>query len=182
MMMSTQKILRCSNILKADISHTWMRWEAKRNWGRRFKKIFQLHPDYRHPSKIDYQQKGNLPLLIVPISQMYFNRNVNPEIIPLTGLSWLKACFTEYYKQDIPLFHICLHSPFKADEYFISAMDDFLRFISGHNAINFKFASEIKEYNQVSPKTKILPYILAINRRLTGSFSKKKASIFGETK
>jgi len=108
-----------------------------------------------HPSKADYQQKGDLPLLIVPISQMFRIGSVSPEIIPSMGASWLKACFLEYYKQDLPLFHICLHSPCMVDDYFISAMDGFLRFISRYKNANFRFASDIKEYNEVNPKTRI---------------------------
>ena len=38
-------------------------------------------------------------------------------------------------------------------------MDNFLEFISKHKNINFKFASEIKEYDKVTPKTKVLPYL-----------------------
>jgi hypothetical protein len=126
-----------------------------------------------HPNKSDYQQKGNLPILIVPISQMFTNRSVNPEAIPSVGLSWLKACFLEYYKQGLPLFHMCLHSPCMTDHYFISAMEEFLNFISRYQNVNFKFASEIKEYNEVTPKTKILPYLLSLNRHVIGAFSNK---------
>jgi len=134
-----------------------------------------------HPSKSDYQQKGNLPLLIVPISQMFPTRSVNPEGIPFVGLSWLKACFLEYYKQDLPLFHICLHSPCMTDKYFISAIENYLKFISKYKNVNFKFASEIKEYRRVEPKTKILPYILSLNRRVIGAYSKKtRVKISGE--
>lgn len=122
-----------------------------------------------HPSKKDYQEKGDLPLLIVPISQMFPTGNVNPEVAPSVGLSWLKACFSEYYKQNLPLFHICLHSPCMIDKYFISAMDDFLKFISNHKNVNFKFASEIEEYDEVKSRTKfhILPYLFGINRDIT---------------
>lgn len=116
-----------------------------------------------HPSEKDYQKKGDLPLLIVPISQMFLMGSVNPEVVPSVGLSWLKACFLEYYKQDLPLFHICLHSPCMTDPYFISAMDNLLKFISSHKKVNFKFASEIEEYDEVNPKTKILPYISGFN-------------------
>ncbi|MCD6239309.1 MAG: polysaccharide deacetylase family protein [Thermotogae bacterium] len=136
-----------------------------------------------HPSEEDYQQKGDLPLLIVPISHMFIGGNVNPEVVPSVGLSWLKACFLEYYQQNMPLFHICLHSPCMTDPYFISAMDDFLKFISKHKNIGFKFASEIEEYDEVNPKTKFTPYLFAINRNImkTGLRS-LRSRILGETK
>jgi len=118
-----------------------------------------------HPAREDYQGKGGLPLLIVPISQMFRLGNVNPEVVSTVGLPWLKACFSEYYHQKLPLFHICLHSPAMTDEYFIHAMDEFLRFISKHD-VEFKFASETKEYSGVSPKSNILPYLLGINKNL----------------
>jgi hypothetical protein len=118
------------------------------------------------PCEHDYQEKGNLPLLIVPISQMFRFSNVNPENVPLVGLPWLKACFLEYYKQDMPLFHICLHSPCMTNNYFISAMNDFLRFISNHDNVHYKFASEIGEYLEITPKTNILPYLIGINKNI----------------
>ena len=127
-----------------------------------------------HPSEKDYQEKGDLPLLIVPISQFFPVGNVNPEIAPLVGLSWLKACFLEYYKQNMPLFHICLHSPCMTDSYFISVMDDFLQFISKHKDINFKFASEIEEYDKVDPRTNIFHYLFGVNRNIMAFFIKSK--------
>ena len=119
-----------------------------------------------HPSEKDYQEKGNLPLLIVPISQYFPVGNVNPEVAPLVGISWLKACFLEYYQQNIPLFHICLHSPCMTDIYFISAMVKFLKFISKYKNITFRFASEIEEYAEINTKTYPLPYLFGVNRNI----------------
>jgi len=127
-----------------------------------------------YPSKKDYQEKGDLPLLIVPISQFFSGHSVNVEFISAYGLSWLKASFLEYYKQNVPLFHICLHSPSMTDSYYISAMDDFLSFISRHKNIKFKFASEIKEYEEMSPKTNLLPYFFGINGNIIKTFLKRK--------
>jgi len=127
-----------------------------------------------HPNKNDYREKGDSPLLIVPISQMFHSGSVNPEVASSVGLSWLKACFLEYYRQNLPLFHICLHSPCMTDPYFISVMDDFLKFMSNHKNVNFKFASEIEEYDEVNPKTKIAPYLFGINRNIIGIFLKSK--------
>lgn len=119
-----------------------------------------------HPSEHDYQERGDLPLLIVPISQMFHAGNVNPEVVPQVGISWLKACFTEYYQQEMSLFHICLHSPCMTDPYFLSAMDEYLGFIARHRNINFRFASEIPEYAPVSQSTHVMPYIWGINRNI----------------
>ena len=125
-----------------------------------------------HPSQGNYQKRGNLPLLIVPISQTFMGGNVNPEGAPDIGLPWLQAGFSEYYRQDLPLFHICLHSPCGTDDYFLSVMDKLLGFISRHRDANFKFASEVKEYEEVNPKTNILPYIFGINRDIIKSYLK----------
>ncbi len=119
-----------------------------------------------HPGEHDYQERGDLSLLIVPVSQMFHTGNVNPEVVPRVGLSWLKACFTEYYSQGIPLFHICLHSPCMTDPYFLSAMDEFLEFIAQHRSINFRFASEVGEYAPVSPSTRVAPYLLGVNKSI----------------
>ena len=119
-----------------------------------------------HPSEDDYQKKGDLPLLIVPISKYFRNGGVSPEMANKVGVSWLKACFSEYYNQGVPLFHICLHSPSMTDNYFVSAMDSLLSFISKHKDINFRFASEIKEYPETNFKTNIIPYIFGLNARI----------------
>jgi len=128
-----------------------------------------------HPGREDYQKEGELPLLIIPISRMLFAGNVTPEVVPLVGLPWLKACFLEYHKQNMPLFHICLHSFCMTEPYLISAMDDFLNFVSEHKDVNFKFASEIREYDEITPKAKVLPYLLVgVNRNIISSFIKMK--------
>lgn len=122
-----------------------------------------------HPSREDYQEKGDLALLIIPISQVFRAGNVNPEVVPKFGLSWLKACFTEYYEQRMPLFHICLHSPCMTDPFFVSAMDEFLDFIALHRNIDFRFVSEVDGYAPVSPSTRIVPYLLGINKTIIES-------------
>lgn len=122
-----------------------------------------------HPSEDDYQERGGLPLLFIPISQMLRVDGVSPEITPIAGLGWLKACFIEYYRQNLPLFHICLHSPCMTDQYFISVMDNLLKFISRHE-VKFKFASEIEEYEEMSPRTNIRPYMLGINKEIIRTF------------
>jgi len=119
-----------------------------------------------HPSEQDYQEKGSLPLLIIPISQMLYAGNANPELVPQVGLSWLKACFTEYYSQRMPLFHICLHSPCMSDPYFLAVMDGFLDFISKHKNVNFIFASEVHEFNPVTPITRVSPYFFGMNMQM----------------
>lgn len=128
-------------------------------------KLPRIYMPY-HPSEHDYQERGDLPLLMVPISQMLHAGNVNPEVVPRVGISWLKACFTEYYRQRMPLFHICLHSPCMTDSYFISLMDELLGFIERHRNINFRFVCEINEYAPVSPSTQFMPYLRGINRNI----------------
>lgn len=126
------------------------------------------------PSENDYQKKGNLPILMVPISQYFPHGNVNPEIVHQVGLQWLKACFLEYYKQGLPLFHICLHSPSMTDSYFCSQMDNLINFISKHKNVNFKFASEVKEYSPIKINTNIIPYVFGINNHILKTFFRNK--------
>jgi hypothetical protein len=169
-------------LIKAGITHDCSAPAHSKANHYDWSKLPRICMPYR-PSEKDYQKKGSLPLLIVPISQMFLAGSVNPEVVSSVGLSWLKACFLEYYKQDMPLFHICLHSPCMTDPYFISAMEDFLKFISKHKNIHFKFASEIEEYDEVNPKTNILPYLFRVNRHIIKTYSKAiRSRIFGETK
>lgn len=115
-----------------------------------------------HPSELDYQERGNLRLLVVPVSEMLMGADANPEMAPYLGASWLRACFKEYFSQNLPLFHICLHSLSMTDPYYRSTMREFLRFISTHH-VTFKFASEIEQYDLVDPRTKISPYLRYVN-------------------
>ena len=131
-----------------------------------------------HPASHDYQAKGDLPVLMVPTSQVFPVGVVSPEFAPEVGLSWLKACFAEYYYQDLPLFHICLHSPSMTDDYFISIMDNYLNFISKHERINFRFSSEIYEYYEIHAKTHFHHYLSAINFRLLRKFIEPRIKQF----
>ena len=125
------------------------------------------------PNEKDYQEKGNMPFLIVPISQTLLGGTVNPEGVITYGLGWLKSCFSEYYKQNVPLFHICLHSPSMADNFYISIMDKFLSFISERGSVNFKFVSEIKEYPRKKFRANVAPYFLGANGDLAKTFLKR---------
>ena len=133
-----------------------------------------------HPDASDYQEKGNLGMLIVPVSQALLNGIVSPESTIKYGLSWIKACFLEYYKQKSPLFHICLHSPSMTDAHLLSAMEKFLSFISKKENINFKFVSEIKEYPEKTIRGNILPYFFAGNYNILKSGIKKVFKIRNE--
>ena len=132
-----------------------------------------------HPSSEDYQKKGDLPILIIPCSQTIFRMGIAPESVPSYGLSWFRVCFSEYYKQNAPLFHIFTHSPAMTDSYYLSVMDYFLSFISKHDNINFKFVSEIKEYParagrpSANFKTKLLPYAFAFNKEIAKTIIRK---------
>src|SRR3989344_97835 len=126
-----------------------------------------------NPSTGDYQKEGDLPILIVPISQFFPRQSVNLELISQVGQSWLNASFLEYYNQDAPLFHIILHSPSMTNEYFILAMDNFLTFVSKYKNINFRFVSEIKKYPDKKFKTNIFPYLRNLNMEIIATGLKK---------
>lgn len=126
-----------------------------------------------HPTAEDYQERGDSPILIVPASQTIFRRPIAPEGVPGYGISWFRVCFSEYYRQGVPLFHIFAHSPAMTDPYYYSVMESFLSFIFQHKNINFKFVSEIKEYPENNFKTNILSYLLAPNKEIVRKIFKK---------
>lgn len=96
------------------------------------------------PMAHDYQSPGDLPLLIIPISQLLKGGNVNPESAVTYPMPWFKLAFEEYYRKKSPVFHICLHSPIMTDQYFIDFFGRYLEYIAGHKGIEFKFAREIE--------------------------------------
>ena len=126
-----------------------------------------------HPAENDYQARGGLPLLMVPVSRMMLTGAVCPEDEKKCGIAWLKACFSEYYKQNAPLFHIALHSPVMTDSYYISVLDDLLSFISLHENIHFKFVSQIEKYPHKNYKPGVLPYVSSINGNLIKTLAKR---------
>jgi peptidoglycan/xylan/chitin deacetylase (PgdA/CDA1 family) len=143
-----------------DCSATPHKKPAHYDWSR----LPRICMPYR-PGRDDYQRKGDLPLLMVPVSQSLLGASATPELAPLVGLPWLKACFEEYYRQRLPLFHVCLHSPSMTDPYYRDVMDSLLRFIAGHD-VRFRFASEIGDYGAVRPKADVVPYLAGVNRNM----------------
>ena len=133
---------------------------AHYDWSR----LPRISMPYR-PDEEDYQRRGKVPLLLVPVSRSLLKASVTPELVPSLGVPWLKACFHEYYRQGLPLFHIYLHSPCMTDQYFQESMDSLLRFIARFD-VSFKFASETVEYENASPRTDIRPYLAGINRNM----------------
>lgn len=122
-----------------------------------------------HPHKDDYQISGDVPLLIIPVSRFFPYGTMSPELAPFCGVSWLKACFREYYRNSSPVFHICLHSPSMTDSYFRSVMDKLLDFISSHQGISFRFASEVESSlagELKGAKASMLPYMLSLNKSI----------------
>jgi hypothetical protein len=161
-------------LVKAGFTHDCSAFAKRKESHFDWSRIPRICMPY-NPSANDYQRKGDLPLLIVPVSQLFPSGCVTPEIAPFVGLASLKACFKEYYLQNLPLFHICLHSPSMTDPYFCSVMENLLAFISRYN-VNFKFASEVSAYQEVKPKTNILPYLIYFEGgilRLRDSFNRK---------
>lgn len=130
-----------------------------------------------HPSEKDYQIKGTLPLLIVPIAQFFPRGSVSPEVGPAVGLPWIKACFLEYYRQSMPLFHIFLHSNSMIDPYYLSIMDNFLKFISVHKGITFKYASEVSDYPSMGIKVDLFPYLYRLNKNVIRTYIDAKLGI-----
>jgi peptidoglycan/xylan/chitin deacetylase (PgdA/CDA1 family) len=117
------------------------------------------------PDRADYQRRGGQPLLEVPVSQSLLGASATPELAPLVGLPWLQACFEEYYRQWLPLFHLYLHSPSMTDPYYRDVTESLIRFIGRHD-IRFRFASEIGEYGEEYPKADVGPYLAGLNRNL----------------
>ncbi len=157
-----------ANDFTHDCSATPHAKPSHHNWS----KLSRICMPY-HPNEDDYQREGDLPLLIVPISKYFRNGGVNPEMANIIGISWLKACFSEYYRQGAHLFHICLHSPSMADDYFISVMDSLLSFISKHKDVSFKFASEIREYPHKNIHGSITPYLFADSKYVLRNIFRK---------
>ena len=139
-------------------------------------KLSRICMPYR-PSIDDYQKKGDMPILMVPVSRMLLRGIAGPEDASKYGFSWLKACFKEYHKQGAPLFHIALHSPVMTDPYYIFLADDFLSFILKYDNVNFKFVSEIKEYPAQNFKTDLLPYLLHLNKEVIKTIFRKSLRI-----
>ncbi len=166
------------------------RWSENADTARALSELGFTHDCSALPGlKTSYADWSSLPricmpykpapsLLLLPASRGLLKATASPEDAGRYGISWLKACFTEYYKQNMPLFHIALHSPAMTDSFYINAMDSLLAFISSRKNINFKFASEIEEYPKTKAKADILPYLLAVNGSLAKAIFKRALDPF----
>ncbi len=125
------------------------------------------------PSKESYQEEGELPLLMVPVSLTLFGRMVSPESAPVCGLSWLEAAFSEYHKAGAPVFHIALHSPAMTNPYHASVMEKLLSFIAQHDTVRFRFLSEVRRYSGRELRGSVLPYAFAVNREVMQTVLRK---------
>ena len=125
-------------------------------------KLPRIMPPY-HPAPHDYQERGSLALLCIPASMALGGVIVSPESASRAGLAWLKACFLEYYKQGVPIFHIQLHSPAMTDSYYTHALDSLLSFMGGMPNIHFRFVSEISEYPEQTFHTELVSYLRGVN-------------------
>jgi len=151
-------------LIKTNFTHDCSASQRKKFSYCDWSKLPRMCPPYK-PSKDDYQKRGNLPLLIIPVSQMWRGGEASPENVPLVGIKWLKACFLEHLK-GMPIFHMYLHSTSIKDLRIALAMDEILNFISKFD-VNFKFASEIEEYSNVKPRDSKFIYIFrGINKTL----------------
>jgi peptidoglycan/xylan/chitin deacetylase (PgdA/CDA1 family) len=128
----------CENGFTHDCSCFTTHKEEHFDWS----KINRFAKPYT-PMAHDYQMAGGVPLLIIPISQLFKGGNVNPESAVTYPMSWFKLAFQEYYRKKSPVFHICLHSPIMTDPYFVDFFDRYLEYIAKHKGIEFKFVREI---------------------------------------
>ena len=64
-----------------------------------------------YPSKDDYQEKGDLPLLMVPISKYFRNGGVSPEMVPEVGvLLGSRHAFWNIISKEFPCStSVCIH-------------------------------------------------------------------------
>jgi peptidoglycan/xylan/chitin deacetylase (PgdA/CDA1 family) len=130
-----------------------------------------------YPSKDDYQKIGEVPILIVPISRALFGVTANPEESPNVGYKWIKACFKEYYNKNVPLFHLCLHSPSVTDPYFLSRLENLFSIMSRNKDVKFLFASQVKQYESKTYEPNFLPYFFAVNKNTIKAAIRKVARL-----
>lgn len=115
------------------------------------------------PDINDYQSQGNINIAMIPVSKDILGGVASPE--NLNGLNFLKACFKEYYTQNLPLFHICLHSPSMFSIYYQKVFDNLLQYINIHK-VEYILPNQIDSnlINQnASIDNKITPYLKKID-------------------
>lgn len=130
-----------------------------------------------NPAENNYQVRGDLPILMVPVSQTLFGGTASVEGETIYGLAWLKACFKEYYSGKVPLFHLSIHSPAMTDDRYIIFMEKFLSFVARHKDVNFKFASDVSLYPDKKYKASIMPYFFAVNKNFIRTAARRALGI-----
>jgi len=117
-----------------------------------------------HPSPDDYQSRGSLKLLMIPVSLTILKEVLGPESEPSQGMGFLKAGFEEYYSQNIPVLHVSLHSPAMTSRYYLAVLEELFAFISRHKNVEYGLPTG-ESCSQ--PKTNYLPYLRRMNRSTT---------------
>lgn len=134
------------------------------DWSR----IPRLAQPYR-PSSEDYQRRGTMSLLHVPVYQGLWNHYLTPECIHLVGASYFKAAIKEAVVGEADVVHMFFHSAMAVDPTFLSEFESVVSFAQDEPGVRFALPSELGPSEKPSSKPFPPAYFAFMNRRMMKS-------------
>lgn len=134
------------------------------DWSR----IPRLAQPYR-PSLEDYQKRGTMRLVCIPVYQGLWNHYLTPECIHLVGSSYFKAAIKEAVIGEADVVHMFFHSPMAVDPTFLLEFESVVSFAQDEPGVRFASPSELAPSEMLSSKPFPPAYFAFLNRRMVKS-------------
>lgn len=123
-----------------------------------------------HPDAGDYQRRGAMSYLYIPVFQGLWHNNLSPENIHHLGASYFVAAFREARVGGAGVVHIYFHSPMAVDPYFLSEFLPAIDYARDRLGAQFVDPSSVRASPQAVSRPFPPAYFAHMNRKLLRSF------------
>lgn len=135
------------------------------DWGR----IPRLAQPYA-PSPEDYQSRGPMEYLYLPVSQGLWGHYLTPELIHLLGASYFKAALKEASIGGADVAHIYFHSPMAMNPLFLSEFETVVEYAHDQLGVRSVLPSSCRPSDTLSSRPFPPVYFARLNWRLAKGF------------
>lgn len=118
------------------------------------------------PSVEDYQRRGSVNLLYIPVYQGLWNHYLTPENIHLLGISYFKAALKEALIGGGEVVHMFFHSPMAMDPFFLSEFGAVIDFAQDELDAQFVFPSSLQPSDSTTSRPFPPAYVAYLNWRI----------------
>lgn len=118
------------------------------------------------PNSSDYQARGSLPYLYIPVSQGMWNHYLTPELIHLLGVSYFRAALKEASVGRADVVHFYFHSPMAIDSFFLGEFGSVADYARDELAAAFVLPSALRPSARSAADPFPPAYLAGLNWRL----------------